>query len=205
MVRTTFGQGGGTMLLEPFPNGSVPLDTAGANDCGVSPALSWCYDYQNNVGRSLYDVASNSADVTGSLLARTDVGSNNRLRGFRQRTLAASIPAGTAVTMTMAYKKNYLVGVPNSHAFEVQLVYSTGATVTPAGWGNAAASIANAWVMLTPAAFTVPAGRTVTAVRIYFDIRNRNVNGSQTLVWFDELTLTIPGGAKLLSWQEVVQ
>jgi hypothetical protein len=203
-ILATLGQNGGAMLSEPFPNGSVPSDAAGGNDCAVSPALAWCYNYQNNGGTSLYDAAASvNVDGTGSLRAESSLGRNNRLRGYRQRTLGASIAAGTAVTLQMAYKKNYAV-VPSSHAFEVQLVYSTGATVTPAGWGHALASNANIWTVLAPAAFTVPAGRTVTAVRIYFDLRNPNNNGAQTQVWFDEVRITTPGGATVLSWQELV-
>jgi hypothetical protein len=204
-VRATLDQNGGAMLSEPFLNGSVPSDAAAGNDCAVSPALAWCYNYQNNGGTSLYDAAASvNVDGTGSLRAQSNLGRNNRLRGYRQRPLGASIAAGTAVTLQMAYKKNYAAALPSSHVFEVQLVYSTGATVTPAGWGHAAASNANIWTALAPAAFTVPAGRTVTAVRIYFDLRNPNSNGAQTQVWFDEVRLTTPGGATVLSWQELV-
>jgi hypothetical protein len=205
VVQGSVSQSGGALFYEPFPNGSVPDDTIAGNSCASSPALSWCYAYQNNDGQSLFDAASQAADGTGSLLARTTAGRNNRLRGYRERTLAAPIPGGTVLTLSLGYKKNYITAAPSQQTIEVQLVYNIGAPVTPAGWGDTATSNANTWNTLTPASFTVPVNRTVTAVRLYFDLRNPNVNGTQTFVWFDEVRLTSPGGVDVVSWREVVQ
>ncbi len=196
---------GGTLLNELFPAGSIPSDAVPGNDCDVNPALPWCFDYQFSEGSSRYHTDTATPDGTGSLLAQTTVGRRDRLRGYRQWTFATPVTAGTTIALQMQYKKFYRAAIPRSQAFQIQLVYSTGTTVTPGGWGDATRSNANTWTLLAPPAFTVPVGSTVTAVRIYFDLRNRNDRAAQTQIWFDEVRLTRPGGATILGWQEVVQ
>lgn len=195
----------GTLLNELFPAGSIPSDAVPGNGCTVNPTLPWCFNYQRIEGSSLYDTVTATPDGTGSLLARTNVGSRTRFRGYRQWTFATPITAGTTVSLQMQYKKFYRTARPQSQVFEIRLVYSTGTTVTPLGWGDATQSNANTWIALAPPAFTVPAGQTVTAVQIYFNLRNANNWGAQTFIWFDEVRLTTSGGVTLLSWQEVVQ
>ncbi len=207
IVRSSIGNGSTTVFSEDFPAAaSVPADTAPpTNSCATSPALAWCFSYTNNQGRSLYDAANNApASAGGSLEAWSNGTAGARIAGYRQRYLPITLSAGSPVLLSLWYKKTR----GHSQTFRIDMSVNLVATdgTSYQLWLNSPI-VDVPWTQAVAPVFTVPVGKTIDRIRLSFDIQNRPSGGGSTspsYVWFDGISLANPGGASLLSWQEVV-
>ena len=203
-VRASIGSGSTTLFSEPFPAGSVPLDTNPGNRCSVVPALSWCFQYTNTLGVSQYHADNAPGSLGGSLEAETDAVANAHLAGYRQKALPAPLTAGRQVIAGLWYKKTR--GHAQTQRIDMAVVLLATDGTAYQLWSNPDI-VTIGWTQVITPLFTVPAGKTIDRIRLAFDIQNRASGGgstNQSYIWLDEVVLTNSGGTILLSWMEAV-
>ncbi|MEK7279744.1 MAG: hypothetical protein AAB090_03750 [Nitrospirota bacterium] len=204
VAKVSVDRGGGDAIT----NGSFTTDIAG-----------WTETITNTDGLSTWSNLPAIGGSPGSLHAKTDdcIGAacrNLRFSGFRSQ--GVSIPSGTNVTLQMDYCKNAVLATSGGSRMDtsVVIVYQGGATFT--AWSDASqpsnpsCSDRSTWNNGTPpgqinVAFTTT--DIVNQIRVTYDLRNRggpSGDGSQKLVWFDEVKLIIPGGATALNMHESI-
>lgn len=167
----------------------------------------------NDVNRVLHSATEppGPTPAPGSLHVRTvdGVNGNNpggQVAGYRENTLASTIPAGTALTVSLWFRKSRSGGNPVSNIAALDLVATDGTIYRL--WCNSSTGNV-AWQQTAPIAFTVPAGKTIDRVRLVFDAKNKSSGGGigQLQTWFDELSIGGGGGGAvgLKAWREIVR
>ncbi len=214
VLRTTevIAQSGGAGIVEPFEdiadwNTSGPSGDTFNQEC--PPAVDNT-TVASNDGSVFHDPGDDAPGSTGgSFRAETDpfVLPGGRLTGYRQRTLSAPISAGSNITLDFWHKK--LRGRPNPdhlHMF-LDLVAANGTIYRV--WSDCS-NQTPAWTAAPTINWTVPAGTSLTAIRLGYDLQNRTKNGGgpqrrAAIVQFDEVVLGAPGPASTgaVSWREV--
>lgn len=212
-ARGSIGDVARTIVVDLQPGGSALFSEHFSNLTGWTEVLT------NNQGTSSFDGATNcpasvcSATVggTGSLLART-FGWNQRLRGYRERTLPTAITTGTGLSVTtfLGYAK-HSGNNPRRSVIGVVL-RDTAANITTSIWVDPTANVQltctptppplpdSCWLNSTQIV-ALPAGRTYNRIRITFDLQQRGNN--RVSAWFDALAITGGGGsAAVVRWTE---
>ena len=186
-----------TLLYEPYPDKYKNPTVLNA---------AWPETVLKNKGASGYDAdASASADSTGSLVMRTDVGRKKKFEAYRRRTLPADIAGPQTVTLNLAYKMNYVGDPPTDQQLQVRLVDTAGAVHPVPGADFNGPSKANVWVASPTLSYDVPAGVTIRKFELYYKLTNGNSATAQTFIWADNVRLTTSVAAfPLKAWREVV-
>ncbi|HEX9628042.1 MAG TPA: hypothetical protein VGA00_13970 [Acidiferrobacterales bacterium] len=157
-------------------------------------------------------VCSNTVSGTGALRAQTTpAGNNQRLTGYRWFTLPTPITTGSGLTVNtfLGYVKHSANGNPRDAELRVLLEEAGGATI--AVWsdpspgvapacGSTAPPLASCWQGGTQTV-ALPASRTYTRIRLYFDLNERGAN--QVMAWMDAVEISGAGGSvSVVRWTE---
>lgn len=177
----------------------------------------------NNQGLSIYDFTSNcpasictsTVPGSGSLGALTPSStSNQRLTGYRWRTLPTALTTGSGLTIDtfLGYAKHAANGNPRTATVRI-LLEDTAGGVTTVIWTDPAPLTAPACSPAPPPAPTscwvggtqtvaLPAGRTYDRIRLFFDLEERGTN--RVIAWFDAVAISSSGGSVTLTrWTEL--
>ncbi len=200
VVRESVARAGGEAVANgTFPNGSL----------GSWPDGSCPPNKKDGVGSVTIDTTTSAtADGTGSLRVQTNTGKRQAMNDCVVQTLATPIPASTPVTLSLQFQFSSANGTcsnttSNTMAtclISVVFVYSD--TTTQIVWTNA--SYPASWTSTGNIPLTTKAGANLTALRLSYDIESANAYNAQATGWIDDVSLIIPGGAAVLSWQEAV-
>lgn len=208
-VRTTevIAQSTNAGFSEPFtsitnwptagPNGDIFNRSCTATDNVTSQATG---------GWVTYDATENAPGSTGGAF-RAEVNTtvaNARLTGYRERALAATLPAGATINLNFWFEKLSFKDKPDFNMLAIDLVATDGTVYRV--WSDCR-TIKVAWTAVT-VNWTVPGGKTINRIRISFDIKNNSKakTGESQGSLIDELNLTstAAASASIVSWREVV-
>ena len=194
VVKASVDRAGGGGAIT---NGSFASDISG-----------WTEILTNTDGSSAWsNYPTTGGGSPGSLLAQTNTGRGLRFAGYRWQGI--SIPSGANVTFTIDYCKNATGNIGGGSRMDtsVVIVYQGGVTFTV--WSDTSQPILidcsneNNWPATVNTSFVTT--NNVIEVRIVYDLRNRGGpqgDGTKKEAWFDNVSLTSPGGPSAITWQE---
>lgn len=218
-VRGTVGKVERTLQVDLQP-GATPL----FQEYFAGSIAGWTQVLTNTGGNSTYDNNSNCPNTictntlnnaTGSFRAFTNATTGNeRLTGFRVRTLPTNIstgPAGLTITVDFGYVKHSANGNPRAAQIGVALQETGGAAIvvwtdpSPTTAAFCASPIppaaAGCWTS-NPQTITLPASRTYNRILLAFDLHERG--GNLVSAWFDAVTITDGSGTvAVVRWAEI--
>ncbi|OGP11772.1 MAG: hypothetical protein A2055_00975 [Deltaproteobacteria bacterium GWA2_47_9] len=121
-------------------------------------------------------------------------------QGYREQTLTFPIPSGANVTLRLDYSKSVnKTGGGSATDMSVVILYQGGGTATI--WSDTVENT-TAFTSITQ---TFVSANIITGIRLVYNLKNPSGptgNDSQRKVWFDNVSLTSPGGPGCLTWQE---
>lgn len=174
---------GGDLLNETFPNLN--------NWLTEGPMLNTCI---NNDTSGLQTGGQVTISAGAFMAEVTRV--NERRKGYRQHTLPSPASSGSSLTISFLYSKEKGSKPPRELTMAFDLVWSDDTTTRI--WNHCGTANVNGNTFTTTT--TVPAGKSLTAVRLAYDVYNTNKN-SISRIYFDDITIT---GATfgIMSWRE---
>lgn len=204
---------GATPLFTEYFNGSI----AGWTQVLTSTGGSSVYDGSSNCPNTIAPCAPVGNTGTGSFWVFTNAGvvGNERITGYRWRTLPTNITTGAAgltVTVEFGYVKHSSNGNPRAAQIGVVLQEVGGALTviwTDPAPGTALVCTTNpippvpasCWIS-NPQTVTLPASRTYNRIWLVYDLYERGSN--RVSAWFDAVTITDGSGAvSVVRWAEI--
>lgn len=203
---------GATPLFTEYFNGSI----AGWTQVLINAGGNSAYDGASNCPNTIAPCAPAANTGTGSFWVFTNAGGgNDRITGYRWRTLPTNITtgaAGRAVTVEFGYVKHSSNGNPRAAQIAVVLQEVGGALAvvwTDPALGNAPVCTANpmppvpanCWTS-NQQTVTLPASRTYNRIWLVYDLQERGNN--RVSAWFDAVTITDGTGVvSVVRWAEI--
>jgi hypothetical protein len=150
------------------------------------------FDEQPGLGRA-WDSSGVPAGTGGAAKFSTLGKRTKDVGGLSQ--LTPSITAGSTVTLSFYWKKDWAVAAPSPHRLYVEVIKPDLVTSVTL-WEDAVVTQGGSWTAESPA---IPAGTFdqtgVYEFRLGADYQNGNDNNAETHGWFDEVVLDVTGTA----------